>query len=136
MQHATGGQPEQCGPSHCLRAFTVWVFICGCALLGRLVTTCAGGAVGSAPVQTWARCRDRVASYSATTQYDQLMGATYDDSHVFERGGEIEPQAAGQRDAPVLKVSVKDPVKKVPRLPPCTGVLELITARYSATRVC
>ena len=44
------------------------------------------------------------------------MGATYDDSHVFERGGEIEPQAAGQRDAPVLKVSVKDPVKKVPRL--------------------
>lgn len=58
-------------------------------------------------------CRDRVASYSATTQYDQLMGATYDDSHVFERGGEIEPQAAGACNAPVLKVSVKDPVKKV-----------------------
>ncbi|KAK9835396.1 hypothetical protein WJX81_006991 [Elliptochloris bilobata] len=56
---------------------------------------------------------EQVASYSATTQYDQLMGATYDDSHVFERGGEIEPQAAGQRDAPVLKISVKDPVKKV-----------------------
>ena len=71
--------------------------------------------------KSWACCRDRVASYSATTQYDQLMGATYDDSHVFERGGEIEPQAAGQRDAPVLKVSVKDPVKKVP---PGTSVHE------------
>ena len=64
------------------------------------------------------------------------MGAKYDDSHVFERGGEIEPQAAGQRDAPVLKVSVKDPVKKVPHLPPCTSVLEFITARHSATCMC
>jgi len=58
-------------------------------------------------------CRDRVASYSATTQYDQLMGGAYDDSHVFERGGEIEPAAAGARDAPAVAIAVKDPVRKV-----------------------
>lgn len=110
-----GSQPEQCGPSRCLQASTLWV---SNRLLHPLCRPTAShsshrGAVGRAPRQSCARCRDRVASYSATTQYDQLMGATYDDSHVFERGGEIEPQAAGQRDAPVLKVSVKDPVKKV-----------------------
>ena len=54
-----------------------------------------------------------MASYSATTQYDQLMGGAYDDSHVFERGGEIEPAAAGARDAPALAIAVKDPVRKV-----------------------
>lgn len=111
----------------------------GCALCADPVhvTARTEGAVGRAPEQTCACCRDRVASYSATTQYDQLMGATYDDSHVFERGGEIEPQAAGQRDAPVLKVSVKDPVKKVPHMTPCTSVPEREAAAwYRAIRAC